>query len=98
MGKLELTVIQLAQNVLARFLNNSVKNDRVNNKDIKMLSVNQMNAQIKLTEIWKSINISDYPTLPETKRCTTSSHSNVNVKKGTSKQFQSAFIYDAAKI
>ena len=26
-----------------------------------LLSVNQMNAQIKLTEIWKSVNILNYP-------------------------------------
>ena len=26
-----------------------------------MLSVNQMNAQIKLLEIWKSVHIRDYP-------------------------------------
>ena len=27
-----------------------------------MLSVNQMNAQIKITEAWKINNIKDYPT------------------------------------
>ena len=26
-----------------------------------MLSVNQLNAQIRLLEIWKSVNVSDYP-------------------------------------
>ena len=26
-----------------------------------MLSVNQLNAQIKLVEIWKAINVDDYP-------------------------------------
>ena len=27
-----------------------------------MLSISQMNAQIKLTKIWKNINIPNYPT------------------------------------
>ena len=27
----------------------------------KMLSVNQINAQIKLNEMWKSVNIANYP-------------------------------------
>ena len=27
----------------------------------KMLSVNQINAQIKLNEMWKSVNIAKYP-------------------------------------
>ena len=26
-----------------------------------MLSVNQMNAQIKMTEIWKASNVDNYP-------------------------------------
>ena len=29
--------------------------------NLNMLSVNQINAPVKLTEIWKSINIPDYP-------------------------------------
>ena len=39
--------------------------DHINNKVIykesNLLSVNQINAQIKLTEVWKSINIASYP-------------------------------------
>ena len=27
----------------------------------KMLSINQMNAQVKLTEMWKSVNYNNYP-------------------------------------
>ena len=30
-------------------------------KKFKAVSVNQLNAQIKLLEIWKSLNIADYP-------------------------------------
>ena len=29
--------------------------------NIKMLSVNQINAQIKLTEMWKASNMKNYP-------------------------------------
>ena len=30
-------------------------------KKFKIISVNQINAQIKLNEMWKSVNISNYP-------------------------------------
>ena len=30
-------------------------------KKFNMLSVNQMNAQIKLSEMWKSVHINNYP-------------------------------------
>ena len=40
--------------------------DRINTKTIfaetKLFSVNQIMAQIKLLEVWKSINVPDYPT------------------------------------
>ena len=43
--------------------------DQISNKSMlakfKILSVNQMNAQIKLTEMWKSINIEGYPVKTE---------------------------------
>ena len=29
--------------------------------DLKMLSANQINAQVKLTEMWKASNVKDYP-------------------------------------
>ena len=39
--------------------------DRVSTESLlmktKMLSVNQLNAQIKIQEIWKSLNVPDYP-------------------------------------
>ena len=55
-----LEVLQKSQNKLLRFLNNSKIKDKVSNKSMlkkhNMLSVNQLNAQIKLTEIWKAMN------------------------------------------
>ena len=50
---------------MARLLNNKTLKDRINTKDllesVNMLSVNQLNAKIKVQEIWKSLNIKDYP-------------------------------------
>ena len=57
--------IQKVQNKLFRILNNSTIKDKIRTKSIaselKMLSVNQINAQVKLTEIWKTLNMVDYP-------------------------------------
>jgi hypothetical protein len=62
----ELQAIQKIQNKVVRMLNNVKLSDRTNTatllKRIKMLSVNQMNAQIKLGETWKSMNMHNYPT------------------------------------
>ena len=45
----------------ARFLNGTEFSDKINTKvlltNINMLSANQVDAQIKLTEVWKSINL-----------------------------------------
>ena len=50
--------IQKTQNKLTRFLNNAKISDKISTKtllkNINGLSVNQLNAQIKLTELWKS--------------------------------------------
>ena len=57
--------LQLAQNRLLRMLNNSKIKDRVSTSSMlvkfKLLSVNQLAGQIKLTESWKSFNIEKYP-------------------------------------
>ena len=54
----DLMAIQKTQNKLTRFLNNSIITDKISTKtllkNINGLSVNQLNAQIKLTELWKS--------------------------------------------
>ena len=56
--------LQQTQNRMLRAINNSKIKDRVSvtsmlNK-FNLLSVNQLTAQIKLTEVWKSVNIKDY--------------------------------------
>ena len=61
---------------MIRFLKGKVLNDREEIKTLleksKMISVNQMNAQIKLQEIWKSLNIDNYPLKVNKKEATES--------------------------
>ena len=57
--------LQVTQNKFARFVHGSTLMDRISTNIIfnetKLLSVNQINAQIKLLEVWKSQNINSYP-------------------------------------
>ena len=57
--------IQLVQNNLLRTLNGSKIKDRVSIQQMlekfNMLSANQLNASVKLLEIWKALNVKDYP-------------------------------------
>ena len=61
----DLKEIQLVQNNLLRLLNKTGRKDKVSIKSMldrfQMSSVNQLNAQIKLLEIWKLVNVPDYP-------------------------------------
>ena len=61
----DLDAIQKCQNKLLRSLIGSNMSDHVSIKSMlvkfNILSVNQMNAQIKITEMWKSIHINEYP-------------------------------------
>ena len=62
-----ISAIQLTQNKMAQFLNGTKIKDRIRTEQIldslKMLSVNRLNAQIKLMEVWKSLNDVNYPTI-----------------------------------
>ena len=62
----ELMAIQKVQNKLLRLLTNTKISDRVSNAEllerVGMLSVNQINAQIKLGELWKATHYETYPT------------------------------------
>ena len=57
----DLDQIQLVQNKIARFLNSKSLKDKIPTKDllsnIIMLSVNQLNAKIKIIEVWISFNV-----------------------------------------
>ena len=50
---------------MIRFLNNKTISDRINTDtlltNINLLSVNRMNAQIKLTEVWKASHNKNSP-------------------------------------
>ena len=54
---------------MARFLNCKTLKDRIPTSvllnNINMLSINQLNAKIKIIEIWKAINIDRYPLVLE---------------------------------
>ena len=58
--------IQKNQNKLLRYLNNTKISDKISTKSIltkfNQLSVNQLNASIKLCDIWKAVNLDNYPT------------------------------------
>ena len=65
-----------------------------------MLSVNQMNAQIKLTEMWKMANSGIYP--PEKKmesepgmRCSISTTNGKLIEDGKSTKSTSTFVIDS---
>ena len=57
--------IQIIQNNLMRYITGKKLSDKISIKqlleDTNSLSINQMNAQIKLAEVWKSLNIQNYP-------------------------------------
>ena len=57
--------LQLSQNKMLRLLNGSRISDRVSTASLltkfNMMSVNQINAQIKLSEMWKAVNDEDHP-------------------------------------
>ena len=69
-----------------------------------MLSVNQMNAQIKMTEAWKINHIKDYPTkwehkiTAEDERLTRAGTLNKIPETAKSKMTQSCFNNDAKKL
>ena len=61
----DLLAIQKIQNKMVRLLNGKSLADKISTKTLlkklKMLSVNQINAQIKITEVWKAMNDSSNP-------------------------------------
>ena len=82
--------------------------DKINSrkifKDQNLLSINQINAQIKLTEVWKSKHVPNYPLTWISKsnlnseRLTRSNESECLIINGNSKQMTSTFMSDAANL
>ena len=69
-----------------------------------MLSVNQINAQVKLTDMWKSSNVPNYPIQMEKINGTDVSGTTRAIArgdlmiKGSTSKSQSTFLNDASKI
>ena len=57
--------LQISQNKMLRLLNNTRICDKVSTASLlqkfNMMSVNQINAQIKLSEMWKAVKDEDHP-------------------------------------
>ena len=105
----DLHEIQLIQNKLVRFLNNKKISDKIQTetliKEVNMLSVNRMNAQIKLTEVWKALNIQNSPlniSLPlldiNARGSRSTSEGRLQINKGRSHCSQASFLNDSKKV
>ena len=97
------------QNKLVRFPNNKRISDRIQTetliKEVNMLSVNRMNAQIRLSEVWKAINIKNSPlnmSLPSvdsnTRGSRSTSDGRLQICKGRSMNSQASFLNDNKKV
>ena len=104
-----LAKLQVSQNKMARFLNGTTILDKISNSDIfqrnNLLSINQLNCQIKLTEVWKSLNDDLYPLkwdkkIPAAKETmiTRSANNQTLLEIRHSKLEDSTFMNDAAKL
>ena len=101
-------VLQRTQNTLLRVLTRKKLADRVRIRDMlndcNMLSVNQMAAQVKITEMWKAANIQDYPLKIERKeiadeKMTTRSVTRGDlVVRGKTTQMSKSFIGSATRL
>ena len=104
----DLKAIQLIQNKLLRSLNNTKIKDKISTKSIlgkfNMLSVNQLNAQVKLLEMWKALNLVDYPlkikqqTVTESGVSTRASHKGRPINIGKSNTTKNSSISDSIRV
>ena len=100
--------LQKAQNKLFRLLNESRVSDKINTKSIavslNMLSANQINAQVKLTEMWKAMHLPNYPIKLEKKDITSATNHTRSLTRGDlilqgkSEICKSSFTFDASKL
>ena len=106
----DLKAIQLMQNKMIRMLNNVKLSDKQSTssllKRVNMLSVNQINAQIKLTEIWKAVNNVECPlniikmkdVLPERPLRSKNETENNLLEIGLSEISKKTFINDGVRL
>ena len=100
--------IQLVQNKLLRLLNGTTVKDRVSTASLLtkfgIMSVNQLNAKVKLLEIWKALNVEDYPlkikkqSQSENRVTTRNSQNERPIEIGKSNVTQSTSTSDAIRI
>ena len=102
-----LNKIQVTQNKFVRFMGNKSLLDKIPTKtlfeDTNLLSVNQLNAQCKLLEVWKSLNNHGYPiTWEKNGRLldsrTRSVQKELLTEPGSSMKTKATFISDAARV
>ena len=100
----DLKNIQLTQNKMLRLLNGTKLIDKVSTKvllnNLDMLSVNQINASIKITEAWKNAQDNDYPLKFKkvTNECFTRATTNGDfVEFGKTDLVKATFLSDASK-
>ena len=99
--------LQVNQNKLLRFLNNTRISDKISTESLlqkhNILSVNQLNAQSKINDIWKATHLDNYPTKVTTLNSivnsanTRAKASGNLVELGQTTIMQSTFINDATK-
>ena len=69
-----------------------------------MLSINQLAAQVKLTEMWKAVNTENYPiqmaaqVIPEVGMATRADHQGRLLEPGHSKKTMQSFVGDASRV
>ena len=96
------------QNNMMRYLTGSLISDKGNikqfYKETNTLSVNQINAQIKLSEVWKAVNVINYPIkltkkVASTNKITTCAVTNGELcEKGKKDITQNTYINDAVRL
>ena len=104
----DLSAIQKVQNKMVRLLNGVQIVDKISTKklltNVNMLSVNQMNAQIKITEVWKAVHDINHPlkiekVVHEASSCLTRSVVNGDLREfGKTTLVQSTFLSDASHV
>ena len=100
--------MQLVQNKMLRTLNGTKLKDKVSTASLlakfNVLSVNQINAQIKLQQVWKALHVEDYPLQIKLQLASTTgintraSESKRPVEIGKSNLAQSTSTSDAIRI
>ena len=93
---------------MMRFVNGTKIIDKISTCSIlskhNVLSVNQMNAQIKLLNIWKALNVENYPTKPkkieanELRASMKATTSGKLIEEGISSLAQNTYYNDAIRV